>query len=61
MRFRTAFVSGWTLFKDLIFIPEHIDKGRLVLRLTEGVTDPQETVGNSLVYFQGDWGCLREE
>lgn len=33
-----------TLLKDLIDIPEHIDKGQFVLRLTEGVTDPQTTV-----------------
>ena len=33
-----------TLLKDLIEIPEHIDKGQFVLRLTEGVTDPQATV-----------------
>jgi hypothetical protein len=33
-----------TLLKDLIDIPEHIDKGQFVLRLTEGVTDSQATV-----------------
>ena len=33
-----------TLLKDLIDIPEHIDKGQFVLRLTEGVSDPQATV-----------------
>ena len=33
-----------TLLKELIDIPEHIDKGQFVLRLTEGVTDPQSTV-----------------
>jgi|GEM_PF-6527392 len=33
-----------TLLKELIDIPEHIDKGQFVLRLTEGVTDPQATV-----------------
>jgi len=33
-----------TLLKDLIDIPEHIDKGQFVLRLTEGVTDPRATV-----------------
>jgi hypothetical protein len=33
-----------TLLKDLIDIPEHIDKGQFVLRLTEGVTDPKATV-----------------
>jgi hypothetical protein len=33
-----------TLLKDLIEIPEHIDKGQFVLRLTEGVTDPRATV-----------------
>ena len=27
-----------TLLKDLIDIPEHIDKGQFVLRLTEGVS-----------------------
>ena len=33
-----------TLLKELINIPEHIDKGQFVLRLTEGVTDPRATV-----------------
>ncbi|MHC4880519.1 MAG: phage resistance protein [Planctomycetota bacterium] len=33
-----------TLIKELIDIPEHIDKGQFVLRLTEGVTDAQATV-----------------
>ncbi|MEQ9408742.1 MAG: phage resistance protein [Fuerstiella sp.] len=33
-----------TLLKELIDIPEHIDEGQYVLRLTEGVTDPQATV-----------------
>ncbi len=33
-----------TLPKDLIDIPDHIDKGQFVLRLTEGVTDPQAPV-----------------
>src|SRR4051794_2800812 len=33
-----------TLLKELIDIPEHIDKGQFVLRLTEGVTDPKATV-----------------
>src|SRR5271165_1805921 len=30
--------------KDLIKIPEHVGKGDFVLRLAEGVTDPEETV-----------------
>ena len=38
-----------TLLKDLIDIPEHIDKGQFVLRLTEGVTNPQATVGSYVV------------
>ena len=33
-----------TLIKDLIDIPDHVDKGQFVLRLTEGVTKPEETV-----------------
>ena len=33
-----------TLLKELIDIPEHVDKGQFVLRLTEGVTDPKGTV-----------------
>ncbi|QDU41271.1 hypothetical protein Mal4_56370 [Maioricimonas rarisocia] len=33
-----------TLLKELIDIPEHVDKGQFVLKLTEGVTDPQATV-----------------
>ncbi len=35
-----------TLLKELINIPEHIDKGQFVLRLTEGVNDPQATVNS---------------
>ena len=38
-----------TLIKDLIDIPEHIDKGQFVLRLTEGVADPEATVGAYVV------------
>ena len=34
-----------TLLKELIDIPEYVDKGKFVLKLTEGVTDPKETVG----------------
>jgi hypothetical protein len=33
-----------TLLKELIEIPEHVDKGQFVLRLSEGVTDPAATV-----------------
>ncbi len=33
-----------TLLKELIDIPDHVDRGQFVLRLTEGVTDPQATV-----------------
>ncbi len=33
-----------TLLKELIVIPEDVDKGQFVLRLTEGVTDPKGTV-----------------
>lgn len=38
-----------TLIKELIDIPEHVDKGQFVLRLTEGVTNPQATVGTYVV------------
>jgi hypothetical protein len=41
---RNAEFFSMTLLKDLIDIPEHIDKGQYVLRLTEGVTDPTATV-----------------
>lgn len=34
-----------TLIKDLIEIPEHVQKGDFVLRLTEGVNCPEETIG----------------
>lgn len=33
-----------TLLKELIDIPEHLDKGQFVLRLTEGVVHPEATV-----------------
>ena len=33
-----------TYIKDLISIPEHVGKGDFVLRLAEGVTDPEGTV-----------------
>lgn len=35
-----------TLLKELIDIPEHIDKGQFVLRLTEGVIDAAATVAS---------------
>lgn len=38
-----------TLIKDLIEIPEHIQKGDFVLKLTEGVTRPEETIGQYVV------------
>lgn len=38
-----------TLLKELIAIPEHVDKGQFVLRLTEGVTDPKGTVAAYVV------------
>lgn len=38
-----------TLIKDLIHIPEHIHKGDFVLRLTEGVEQPQETLRQYVV------------
>jgi len=33
-----------TYIKDLIHIPEHVGKGDFVLRLAEGVTNPEGTV-----------------
>jgi len=33
-----------TLIKDLIQIPEVVHKGDFVLKLTEGVTKPEQTV-----------------
>ena len=40
------------LIKDLIKIPESVDKGQFVLKLTEGVTKAQETVDNYVVTEQ---------
>ena len=47
-----------TLLKDLIDIPEHIDKGKFVLPLNEGLTTPQATVAAyvSSPYFEGENG-----
>ena len=33
-----------TYIKDLIHIPENIGQGDFVLRLAEGVTDPERTI-----------------
>ncbi len=38
-----------TLIKDLIDIPEHVEKGQFVLRLAEGVTRPEETLHDYVV------------
>ena len=38
-----------TLIKDLIEIPDYIEKGRFVLRLAEGVTRPEETLSEYVV------------
>ena len=38
-----------TLIKDLIAIPEVVHRGDFVLKLTEGVTRPEETVRNYVV------------
>jgi hypothetical protein len=38
-----------TLIKDLIIIPEHVQKGDFVLRLAEGVTKPEETLRDYVV------------
>jgi hypothetical protein len=37
-------MAGTIYIKDLIKIPEHVGKGDFVLRLAEGVTDPEGTV-----------------
>lgn len=37
------------LLKDLIEIPDHLDTGQFVLKLTEGITDPEETVNQYVV------------
>ena len=37
-------MAGTVYIKDLIKIPEHVGKGDFVLRLAEGVTDPEGTV-----------------
>jgi len=38
-----------TLIKDLIEIPDHVEKGQFVLRLAEGVTRPEETLNEYVV------------
>ena len=38
-----------TLIKDLIDIPEHVHRGDYVLKLTEGVNDPERTVRDYVV------------
>src|SRR5438105_3058280 len=38
-----------TLIKDLIEIPDHVEKGSFVLRLAEGVTRPEETLREYVV------------
>ena len=38
-----------TLIKDLIEIPDHVEKGQFVLRLAEGVTRPEETLSEYVV------------
>ena len=38
-----------TFIKDLIDLPEQVNRGDFVLRLTEGVTHPDETVANYVV------------
>ena len=35
-----------TLLKELINIPEHLDKGQFVLHLTEGVVHPEATASS---------------
>src|SRR3954462_5975326 len=38
-----------TLLRELIEIPEHVQKGDFVLRLSEGVIDPAGTLGEDVV------------
>jgi len=38
-----------TFLKDLIEIPDHVEKGQFVLRLAEGVTRPEETLREYVV------------
>ena len=38
-----------TLIKDLIEIPDQVDKDEFVLRLAEGVTHPEETLRDYVV------------
>jgi hypothetical protein len=38
-----------TLIKDLIEIPDHVEKGQFVLKLAEGVTRPEETLREYVV------------
>jgi hypothetical protein len=41
-----------TLLKDLIDIPEYVDRGAFVLKLSEGVTDPDATLKSYVVTEQ---------
>src|ERR1700733_47901 len=43
-RQRLSIMPDPIYIKDLIKIPEHVGKGDFVLRLAEGVTDPEGTV-----------------
>ncbi len=38
-----------TLIKDLIEIPDHVESGSFVLKLSEGVTHPEETLREYVV------------
>ena len=38
-----------TLLRELIDIPEHVQRGDFVLRLSEGVVDPAGTLGEYVV------------
>src|SRR5580704_12444267 len=41
--------DAMTLIKDLIEIPDHVEKGSFVLRLAEGVNRPEETLREYVV------------
>src|SRR5271165_5786989 len=55
-QYSTDPTAGWscmkapmTLIKDLIEIPDHVEKGQFVLRLAEGVTRPEESLHDYVV------------
>ena len=44
-----------TYIKDLIELPDQVRRGDFVLRLTEGVTKPEETLDTCPVRLRSSW------